>query len=157
MKPDDFPNHPGTYILLLHMEHSAQLTIARLGRVDCAAGWYVYVGSAFGPGGLRGRLKHHLTPRRSAHWHIDYLREAATVRTVCWQASERIFEHRLAATLAACPDAMIPIPRFGASDCMCVSHLVFFAKRPACDTLYISLINNDSQDRSTSAAKCFGV
>ena len=42
----------GTYVLLLHLPDNEQLTIGKLGTFDFPAGWYAYVGSAFGPGGV---------------------------------------------------------------------------------------------------------
>jgi len=47
----------------------------------------MFVGSAFGPGGLRSRIKHHTQPVRSAHWHIDYLRQAANVIDI-WHSAD---------------------------------------------------------------------
>ena len=52
----------GNYILLLHLPTDEILTISKLGTFDFPAGWYAYAGSAFGPGGLVGRLRHHLQP-----------------------------------------------------------------------------------------------
>lgn len=125
-----FPPDKGTYTLILRLDAPANLTIGKLGAFDFPAGWYAYVGSAFGSGGLRGRLKHHLAPVRKPHWHIDYLRTAATVREVWCIASETRYEHTWAAALRAMPGATIPAPRFGASDCKCPSHLIHFAGHP---------------------------
>lgn len=124
-----FPPAKGTYILILHLDEPAHLQIGCLGTFDFAAGWYAYVGSAFGPGGLRGRLKHHLAPVTKPHWHIDYLRAAAPVREVWYCASEIRYEHQWADMLLARPDTTIPVPRFGASDCKCASHLVYLSAR----------------------------
>ncbi|MCK6579853.1 MAG: GIY-YIG nuclease family protein [Anaerolineae bacterium] len=88
------------------------------------------MGSAFGPGGLRGRLAHHLAPVRKPHWHIDYLRQAATCREVWSVAGEASREHAWAAALLATPGASTPAPRFGASDCACPTHLIHFAVKP---------------------------
>jgi Uri superfamily endonuclease len=77
-----FPPDTGTYILILHLSVPARLRIGRLGVLDFPAGHHAYVGSAFGSGGLRGRLKHHLFPAAKPHWHIDYLRRSATIREV---------------------------------------------------------------------------
>ena len=67
-------NLTGSYILLLYLPLNITLTVGRLGTFDFPAGWYAYVGSAFGAGGLVGRIKHHLQPLENPHWHIDYLR-----------------------------------------------------------------------------------
>ncbi len=120
----------GTYILILHLENSSRLRIGRLGTFDFPAGYYAYVGSAFGPGGLRGRLSHHLAPVKKAHWHIDYLRQAAVPREVWYTVSETVYEHDWAARLQALPGAQVPAPRFGASDCHCTTHLIHLPEYP---------------------------
>jgi Uri superfamily endonuclease len=124
------PTSKGTYILLLRLDEPARLAAGRLGTFDFPAGWYAYTGSAFGPGGLRGRLKHHLTPVTKPHWHIDYLRQIAPVHTVWYTASETVYEHDWAAALRALPGAAVPARRFGASDCDCITHLIHFPTMP---------------------------
>ena len=123
------PASKGTYILLLYLALPARLTIGRLGAFDFPSGWYAYVGSAFGSGGLRDRLKHHLAPVTNPHWHIDYLRAAAPVREVWYFASEIVYEHHWATALLSLPEASVPAPRFGASDCRCEAHLFRFAEK----------------------------
>ncbi|MCB9451085.1 MAG: GIY-YIG nuclease family protein [Anaerolineaceae bacterium] len=125
-----FPADKGTYILILRLSKPVSLTPGRLGTFDFPGGWYAYVGSAFGPGGLRGRLKHHLAPINKPHWHVDYLRDTATVREVWWLASETVYEHQWAAVLRGLPGAAVPALRFGASDCTCESHLFHFPRQP---------------------------
>jgi Uri superfamily endonuclease len=125
-----FPPVKGTYILILRLSKPVQLTIGKLGVFDFPAGFYAYVGSAFGSGGLRGRLKHHITPVKKLHWHIDHLRQAGTVCEVWYVASETCYEHQWADALHSLQDASIPTPRFGASDCRCAAHLVRFPEKP---------------------------
>lgn len=120
----------GTYVLILRLTGPVSLTIGRLGQFDFPAGWYAYVGSALGAGGLGGRLKHHLAPAQRPHWHIDYLRQAATLEAVWYLASKRALEHDWASALQALPGATVPAPRFGASDCRCAAHLIRFPDRP---------------------------
>lgn len=124
------PRAGGTYALLLNLADAAAITIGRLGTFAFSAGWYVYVGSAFGPGGLAGRLNHHLHPALKPHWHIDYLRQQATLREIWLLADPEPFEHAWAAHLCARHDARLPAPRFGASDCRCPAHLFSFDARP---------------------------
>ncbi|MGF1529551.1 MAG: DUF123 domain-containing protein [Candidatus Competibacterales bacterium] len=71
------PAAPGSYVLILTTQASCQLALGRRGPFALDPGIYLYVGSAFGPGGLRGRLRHHLRPVVKPHWHIDYLRRYA--------------------------------------------------------------------------------
>lgn len=120
-----FPKAAGTYILFLYCAAPIRQTIGRLGAFDFAAGTYAYVGSAFGAGGLQGRLKHHLAPVVKPHWHIDYLRAVAPCFAVTYHADATRYEHLWAAALATVPNIRQPIPRFGASDCRCSSHLFY--------------------------------
>jgi len=65
---------PGTYALILHLSKKLErIEIGKLGRFAFDAGFYVYVGSAFGPGGLKARLQRHLRTDKPLHWHIDLL------------------------------------------------------------------------------------
>ena len=120
----------GTYILWLYMPYPSLIEIGKLGTFSLLAGWYGYVGSAMGSGGLQGRLKHHFTPIRHPHWHIDYLRLAASSKQVWAIADVRPREHVWASILGRMPDATVPIRRFGASDCQCETHLFHFDVRP---------------------------
>lgn len=145
-----FPRESGTYILILLISTAARLTIGKRGDFEFTAGWYAYVGSAFGPGGLRGRLKHHLAPVSRPHWHIDYLRAAVTVREIWYAADDTRHEHHWAVALHNLPGATIPVLRFGASDCTCAAHLIKTATQPdfvafcelaAADTITKATIN----------------
>lgn len=120
----------GTYILLLHLPLNTPLQIGKLGQFNFPAGFYTYVGSAFGSGGLAGRLKHHLSPVKKAHWHIDYFRTAAQVIEV-WLSTNTVHrEHEWADLLLAIPGASVLVDKFGASDCQCDSHLIYFELKP---------------------------
>lgn len=127
----NFTSGKGTYILILRLsEEAAHIITGKLGAFDFPAGYYAYVGSAFGAGGLRGRLKHHLTPVKKPHWHIDYLRQSATICEIWYVASETRHEHQWADMLRVMHGAGVPAPRFGASDCTCESHLIHFSQMP---------------------------
>jgi Uri superfamily endonuclease len=130
MKLDDLPTLPGLYLLGLTLEEPAFLQVGRLGAFDLPAGCYLYVGSAHGPGGLRGRLAHHLRPVAAPHWHIDALRSIARLNAIWWATAPAPCEHDVARALAGLPGVGIPMPRFGASDCRCAAHLVWLARRP---------------------------
>ena len=49
----------GTYALVLRSDVSAATEIGRWGRLTIRPGYYVYVGSALGPGGVRARVSRH--------------------------------------------------------------------------------------------------
>ena len=116
--------------MILRLTAPAVLTIGKLGGFPFAAGWYAYVGSAFGAGGLRGRLSHHLKHEHRLHWHIDYLTQAAALEEIWYLASETGYEHDWANLLTTLPHATLPVSRFGASDCKCPAHLFYFPVRP---------------------------
>src|ERR1035438_8832695 len=67
--------------------------IGRLGALQLQSGFYFYVGSALGPGGVRARLAHHLKPSRRPHWHIDYLRAHTRVEEIWYCLDTRRLEH----------------------------------------------------------------
>ena len=53
---------PGTYALVLSCSADFDIQIGRLGTMRLQPGYYVYLGSALGPGGLRARIAHHQKP-----------------------------------------------------------------------------------------------
>lgn len=115
----------GTYILILYLKRNYQITIGKLGEISFDKGYYAYVGSAFGSGGLKSRIKHHRhVPKARLHWHIDYLREKVELKQVWVSIHEEHLEHEWASILREI--AIKPIPNFGCSDCKCESHLFYF-------------------------------
>ena len=124
------PTAPGTYILILETLGTGFVQIGALGMLWVMPGFYAYVGSARGSGGLAARLAHHRRRSRNPYWHIDYLRHHAALREV-WltrDAAER--EHGWAGVLGSSPGASIPLARFGATDCRCRSHLFHLTDTP---------------------------
>jgi Uri superfamily endonuclease len=122
---------PGTYALVLRCRRRARLRIGRLGVLQTLPGFYVYVGSALGPGGVAARVRHHQRPAARPHWHIDYLRARADLVEVWHVHGTRCREHRWASIVSGLRDATVPLRGFGASDCNCVSHLFRFDERPS--------------------------
>ena len=120
---------PGTYALILELKVPAELEVGRLGPITFRFPFYIYVGSAFGPGGLRSRIRHHTRPIRSTHWHIDYLRQAANVIDVWHSAGDERAECAWSRAVSELRGAS-PVSRFGASDCRCQSHLFGFSTTP---------------------------
>jgi Uri superfamily endonuclease len=139
----------GTYVLALWLSSPRDLIIGRLGEIQFPAGWYLYVGSALGPGGLRARVQRHwrhLTSGKRAHWHIDYLREQAIWGGAWGGVSDlglagqsladqhpldQALECRWAAMLRLLPRSQVVAPGFGASDCRCRTHLIHVPALPA--------------------------
>jgi Uri superfamily endonuclease len=126
----DLPEAKGTYVLIASVAQMKRLQIGRLGACDIAPGFYAYVGSAFGSGGLRARLGHHLESTAAPHWHIDYLLGVAEPVEVWYTTANQKLERHWAELLEKAPQFRVPIPRFGSSDYhrSRSSHL-FFSKR----------------------------
>lgn len=117
MKPE-----AGTYALLLHNHTTARVLIGRWREIDIKPGSYIYIGSAFGPGGVQARVSRHCRTDKPKHWHIDTLRDYMTPAGVWVSYVTERLEHQWAQMLLDM-DEIIPIPGFGCSDCKCYSHL----------------------------------
>jgi Uri superfamily endonuclease len=128
----EFPSAPGTYALLLTCRSHASISVGSLGFLHLQPGFYVYAGSAFGPGGLAARLRHHVGITRRPHWHVDSLRAHAELAAVWFTTAPRRKEHTWARSIGRLPGAQTPFPGFGASDCDCATHLFWFCTRPHC-------------------------
>jgi Uri superfamily endonuclease len=126
----DLTEEKGTYILIASVPQMKRIGIGRLGEFDIVPGFYAYVGSAFGAGGLCARIGHHLESSASPHWHIDYLFQVAEPVEVWYTTAGQKLEHHWANFLEKAPQFRIPIPRFGSSDYhrSRSSHL-FYSKR----------------------------
>ena len=122
---------PGTYAFVMACSSDQRVEIGKLGGLRTRPGFYVYVGSAFGPGGLRARIAHHLKISARPRWHIDYLRPSMDPSEIWFTYDSRHREHQWAGVLASISGAAIPLSGFGASDCRCKSHLYFFSFRPS--------------------------
>jgi Uri superfamily endonuclease len=95
------------------------------------AGFYVYVGSALGPGGLTARVARHLAADKKLRWHIDYLRTATQPVAVWYTLDPSRRECHWAEVLSCTTAVTVPLTGFGASDCTCCSHLFFSTMEPS--------------------------
>lgn len=132
--------YPGTYALIMICTDEQQVEIGKLGRLNINPGCYVYVGSAFGPGGLNARIAHHAKISVRPYWHIDYLRPMLDLRGVCYSDESERHEHQWAGALQRFRGATIPMTGFGSSDCSCRSHLFRFNRKPS-DRLFRERLN----------------
>jgi len=123
-------NNPGTYAIILKPNAERSIKVGKLGMLRVQAGYYIYVGSAFGPGGLGARIAHHKRESHRSRWHIDYLRAAAEICEVWYTYDPRSLEHQWAETLASATKSTTPFPGFGSSDCNCLTHLYHFKSKP---------------------------
>jgi Uri superfamily endonuclease len=121
----------GTYALVLACGATHTVRIGKLGELQVQPGYYLYVGSAFGTGGLAARLRHHERIAARTHWHIDYLRAVCDLIEVWFTTDPRPREHIWARAVAHLPGAGVPMPSFGSSDCECAAHLFQFTLLPS--------------------------
>jgi Uri superfamily endonuclease len=122
---------PGTYALLLRADAPQVLEVGALGEMTVRPGVYVYVGSAFGPGGVRARVRRHARGDGARHWHVDHLRAVTTLEAAWYTHDPTRRECAWAAALRDMPDAEMPLGGFGASDCDCPAHLVALPSAPS--------------------------
>jgi Uri superfamily endonuclease len=130
MYPDELNPAPGTYVLVCQSGSRASIPIGRTRRLELEPGFYCYVGSAFGTGGVRARVLRHVRGTGPVHWHIDYLRGHVIPVAVWFSHDDRRLEHDFASALSA-TRGFVQIDDFGCSDCGCRSHLFFCARRPS--------------------------
>lgn len=124
------PAEPGSYVLVMRLERPVKITVGRLGTWEFEAGYYAYAGSALGPGGLAARLSHHTRTDKLLQWHIDYLLAHAELVEIWYAVDKKRKECIWASALRAIPGSKVPVPSFGASDCRCLTHLVYFNEQP---------------------------
>src|SRR5512139_785094 len=123
--------HPGTYALVCRCSCRDEIAVGRLGFLAMRKGFYVYIGSAFGPGGIRARVARHVSRPVSRHWHIDYLWRSVRVAEVWYSHDPVRREHDWARILRRAEGSSVPLRQFGASDCRCEAHLLFFEQAPS--------------------------
>lgn len=143
---NSIPNTSGVYILVFHQSRKTDISIDRKNtRHSFPPGWYLYVGSACGVGGLNRRLARHqnrIADSKRMHWNIDYFREHAMLCELWYcETGDSGVEHQWAETLTELVDATVPVPKFGASDCKarCQSHLFHLLDRPLTATFRAKL------------------
>jgi len=125
-------SQPGTYLITLESRSRQSITVGRNSVIKINPGYYCYVGSAFGPGGVLARVRRHCRISEHKHWHIDYLREATSPTCVWFNHSSTRREHRWAGALGQLPDAE-PLHGLGCTDCDCPAHLYYFPAPPTPD------------------------
>ena len=140
MNIENLPNSTGAYALILRLDEQKRIRIGKLGEFDFPKGDYVYFGSAKGGGGIRARLGRHLIGSNQTYWHIDYLRQKASVVGFCTLVSsiekkvppvEKPLECIWSNALSQIVNVRIVAYGFGASDCVykCPAHLFYISNR----------------------------
>lgn len=165
------PASSGTYALHIFLPAEQDITHVHFGKVIFKRGWYVYSGSAFGPGGIRARVSRHLRRNTKLHWHIDWLLPHAHIRGIWHNTSPIHYECEWCQAIARMSFASTPVVGFGSSDCnnACKSHLAAIGQSPhtlaitrvlqsvsaaTCAMRYLSLIASATQDSATSSHSC---
>ena len=142
-------SQPGTYVLIFSACQKGQPQIGRLGTLDLQPGFYIYVGSAFGPGGLKARIAHHCKKSFRPHWHIDYLGPFLELSEIWYTYDPVQREHQWAQIIENTRGTSVPLAGFGSSDCRCISHLFFRKARPSITTfrrkIYANIENHGKE------------
>ena len=113
----------GAYALLLRLDRPVEIRLRIANPISLSPGWFVYCGSAKGPGGLRARLRRHFRQDKALHWHIDRL--TAIAARIAAAPVPGGGECALVAALLKSPRFEVAILGFGSSDCrQCGSHLL---------------------------------
>lgn len=133
----------GSYAILFILNSAQTLQIGKLGKYLFPKGYYIYVGSALGSGGLKSRIRHHLKVSPNPHWHVDYFRRKAVPLEVWVSEQTRKQEHDWAFALNQLKDTNFPAPGFGSSDCNCPTHLFHFKQFPLFKSLSRLLDHSD--------------
>ncbi|MCX8189351.1 MAG: GIY-YIG nuclease family protein [Nitrososphaeria archaeon] len=127
----------GSYVLVLENKKACNIEVGSLGKIMFSEGFYAYIGSMFGPGGLEARIRRYFT-RGKRHWHIDYVLDHMRIIGV-YVLPEKNFESFLA---NAAVKNFNFIKRFGCSDKKSdVSHLLYFKKEHEFND-FMKLINS---------------
>lgn len=113
------------------------MSVGRLGELTLPAGYFVYIGSAFGPGGVAARVARHCRCDKPLRWHIDYLRSVSEPVGVWFSDASAPLEHEWARQVGQAQ--LEAIPGFGCSDCQCPSHLFTARVRRDLDKALASL------------------
>lgn len=115
----------GFYLFLVEVIQDKNIAVGSKSR-EFKKGFYCYVGSA--KKGLQKRIERHKRIRKNKHWHMDYLREEATVVQAWPIRIQADIECVIAQSIRSIADS--EVPGFGSSDCHCCSHLFYFAQSP---------------------------
>ncbi len=68
----ELPKAKGGYIIIIEVSKSILITMSKR-KIRAGPGFYAYIGSAGGPGGLRARLLRHIRKTKKLRWHIDQI------------------------------------------------------------------------------------
>ncbi|MBY6293927.1 DUF123 domain-containing protein [Nanohaloarchaea archaeon H01] len=115
----------GSYTLLVEVKEDFEAKIPSIGQIKFRKGFYIYNGSAFGPGGFKRVERHRKLSKDegnyTVHWHIDHLTSAEKSEIIkVFKASEKDLEDELTREID-----LETVEGFGASDSEIDSHLLY--------------------------------
>ena len=123
-------NLKGSYLFIFYLNGDLQIKTKGGKKFYLPEGVYIYVGSAFGKGGIKTRIERHLRKSKKLHWHIDYVTTHKGFRFLtCIPFYGKRWECKLANFIRKL-NIFQPVKGFGCSDCHCESHLFYIAKKP---------------------------
>ena len=130
----------GTYVVVFRANKSGILRLGSLGTFWMPAGYLLYVGSAFGQGGVASRTDRHLGGTGPLKWNVDYLRGFAKPTELWWTHHHIKVECVWSMALARMPECCCPAPTAGSNDCVrCPTHLYRMKVRPSVDVFATQL------------------
>ena len=113
----------GTYLLFIKVIEPIEITIKGKS-FFLNEGYYIYIGSAFGAGGLSSRLHRHFRKIKKKHWHIDQITTSnfSEIIGIGVLLKQRV-ECELSKIIGDI-EKIVSIAGFGNSDCekKCISH-----------------------------------
>ena len=131
-----------TYIVILKSHQHTEINVGKSLSLLLQQGYYLYIGSAFGPGGVASRIKHHTSKVTRPHWHLDYLRLYTEVIEVWFSYDEIKRECQWASIMNSIGEDYSPIKGFGATDCTCPTHLMYSSMKPDYMQFKYMVMNN---------------
>jgi Uri superfamily endonuclease len=138
----------GTYVLILKLEKESIIKVGALGMRTFKIGFYAYIGSAFGRGGLKARISRYSKVRRQ-RWHVDCILDSMETIEV-WAIPNTRIEEELAGDAIKVFDC---IKGFGCTDKRGdISHLLYLSNKDLLSE-FKRLIENHGLRRSY-AYKC---
>ena len=146
MKPrafiDGIPSG-GVYVLVIRARGGERLIAGAWGTLGLVEGYYAYVGRA--KRGLASRLARHFRrDKKCSRWHIDYLLENAEIEEA-WVFPLQAGECDVARRLEESGARRTGMRGFGATDCRCPGHLLYFGgAKPSPPAGVVTIVNRDS-------------
>lgn len=133
-------NEKGTYILFFSNNSEIEVVVGSLNKITFQKGIYLYIGSAFGPGGLTKRIQRHNNPSKMIFWHIDYLSTNRNFKLISVIEIFSLIKNECSIVNFLLNDIFLEdkissISNFGSSDCHYKFHLLFLKNKSVQEAL----------------------